>query len=102
MLKALDNSGPGSYSDVASGIKSAADQGWDVGPIPLSGGKSSTVEETYEYAHNNGVLLVAAAGKRRAVYGLCVLPGRGLEVIAVSATEKDDSLASYSSTGSNV
>ncbi len=101
-VKVLDKNGSGSYSDVAAGIKYVADQGWDVGSMSLGGGKSSTVEDAVEYAYNNGVLLVAAAGNDGPCTDCVSYPAAEPEVIAVSATTKNDSLADFSSTGSQV
>ena len=62
-LKVLDNSGSGSFSDVAAAIEYTADQGWDVGSLSLGASSgSSTVKDACQYAYDNGVLLVAAAG----------------------------------------
>jgi len=101
-VKVLDNNGSGSYSDVAAGIEYTADQGWDVGSLSLGGDKSSAVEDACEYAHGKGVLLVAAAGNDGPCSDCVSYPAAEPEVVAVSATEEDDSLASYSSTGPEV
>lgn len=89
-------------ADVAAGIEYTADQEWDVGGLSLGGSKSSVVEDACEYAYDKGVLLVAAAGND----GPCTVCVGYLaaepECIAVSATSKDDSLASFSSTGPEV
>ncbi len=101
-IKVLDNSGSGSFSDVAAGITYVADQGWDVGSMSLGGGKSAAVEDAVEYAYDKGVLLVAAAGNNGPCSDCVSYPAAEPEVIAVSATSEDDSLASFSSTGPDV
>lgn len=101
-VKVLDCNGSGSYSDVAAGIKHTADQGWDVGSLSLGGSKSDTVEDAVEYAYGNGVLLVAAAGNDGPCTDCVSYPAAEPEVIAVSATSDDDSLASFSSTGPEI
>ncbi|PSQ21255.1 peptidase S8 [Halobacteriales archaeon QS_9_67_17] len=101
-VKVLDNSGSGSYSDVAAGIEYTADQGWDVGSLSLGGGQSSVVSDACTYAYNNGVLLVAAAGNDGPCTDCVGYPAAEPEVIAVSSTDTSDSLSSFSSTGSEV
>lgn len=101
-VKVLDCSGSGSYSDVAAGIEHVADKGWDVGSLSLGGDKSSAVEDAVEYAYGKGVLLVAAAGNDGSCTDCVGYPAAEPEVIAVSATSSDDSLASFSSTGPEV
>ena len=101
-VKVLDNSGSGSYSDVADGIRYVADQGWDVGSMSLGGGKSQTVADACEYAYDKGVLLVAAAGNDGPCTDCVGYPAAEPEVIAVSSTNKDDQLSDFSSTGPEV
>jgi len=101
-VKVLDGCGSGSYSDVAAGIRHAADVGCDVANMSLGGDKSSTVEDAVEYAYGNGVLLVAAAGNDGPCSDCVGYPAAEPEVIAVSATSEDDTLADFSSTGPEV
>jgi subtilisin len=101
-VKVLDATGTGSYSDVAAGIEYVADQGWDVGSLSLGGGESNVVEDAVEYAYGEGVLLVAAAGNDGPCTDCVGYPAAEPEVVAVSATSKDDSLADFSSTGPEV
>lgn len=99
--KVLDDSGTGSYSDIAAGIEWAADQGYDVVNLSLGGDTStSTLKDACQYAHDRGVLLVAAAGNSGD--DQVIHPARYDTVIAVSATTKDDGLASFSNTGTSV
>jgi len=100
--KVLNGCGSGSYSNIAAGIEWAADQGFDVASMSLGGDPSSAVQDACTYAHNNGVLLVAAAGNDGACTDCVGYPAAYSEVIAVSATSEDDSLASFSSTGPEV
>jgi subtilisin len=101
-VKVLDKNGSGSYSDVAAGIEWTADQGHDVGSLSLGGGKSSVVEDAVEYAYGKGVLIVAAAGNDGPCSDCVSYPAAEPEVIAVSATSEDDSLAGFSSTGPEI
>jgi subtilisin len=101
-VKVLNSRGSGSYSDIAAGIEYVGDQGWDVGSLSLGGSKSSVVEDAVEYAYNQGVLLVVAAGNSGPCNYCVGYPAAEPECMAVSATNRSDSLASYSSTGPSV
>ncbi len=102
-VKVLDKRGSGSFSDVAAGIEYTADQGWDVGSMSLGASSGSqTVKDACTYAYNNGVLLVAAAGNDGPCSACVGYPAAYSECIAVSATSSDDTLAGFSSTGSEV
>jgi len=101
-VKVLDATGFGSFDDVAAGIEYTADQGWDVGSLSLGGSESNVVKDAVQYAYDEGVLLVAAAGNDGPCEDCVSYPAAEPEVIAVSATSSDDSLASFSSTGPEV
>jgi subtilisin len=102
-VKVLDNRGSGSFSDVAAGIEWVADQGYDVGSMSLGASSGSqTVKDACEYAYGKGVLLVGAAGNSGPCSDCVGYPAAYSEVIAVSATNKEDNLADYSSTGPEV
>ena len=102
-VKVLDNSGSGSFSDVAAGIEYTADQGWDVGSMSLGASSGSqTVKDACQYAYDKGVLLVAAAGNDGPCSDCVGYPAAYSTVIAVSSTDSDDTLSSFSSTGSEV
>lgn len=102
-VKVLDKQGSGSWSDIAAGIEWTANQGYDVGSLSLGGSSGSqTVKDACRYADNKGVLLVAAAGNDGPCSDCVSYPAAYSECIAVSATSKDDSLASFSSTGSEI
>jgi subtilisin len=102
-LKVLDNSGSGSWSDVAAAVEYTADQGWDVGSLSLGGSSGSqAVKDAGVYATNNGVLLVAAAGNDGECTDCVGYPAAYDEYMAVSATSCDDTLAYFSSTGPEV
>ncbi|WP_254543190.1 S8 family peptidase [Halomarina pelagica] len=102
-VKVLDRRGSGSFSDVAAGIEYTADQGWDVASMSLGASSGSqTVEDACTYAYGKGVLLVAAAGNSGPCTDCVGYPAAYPEVIAVSATDSTDALASFSSTGPEV
>lgn len=100
--KVLECDGSGSYSDVAAGIEWAADQGYDVGSLSLGGDDSSTVQDACQYAYDKGVLLVAAAGNDGPCTDCVGYPAAYDTVVAVSATDDNDDLADFSSTGPEV
>ncbi|MEF8887132.1 MAG: S8 family serine peptidase [Haloarculaceae archaeon] len=102
-VKVLDKNGSGSFSDVAAGIEYTADQGWDVGSMSLGASSGSqTVKDACQYAYDKGVLLVAAAGNDGPCSDCVGYPAAYSTVIAVSSTDSDDSLSSFSSTGPEV
>jgi subtilisin len=101
-VKVLNSRGSGSYSDIAAGIEYVGDQGWDVGSLSLGGRKSSVVEDAVEYAYGRGVLLVVAAGNSGPCSYCVGYPAAEPECMAVSATNRYDNLASFSSTGPQV
>lgn len=99
--KVLDRTGSGYLSNVIAGIDYCVSSGADV--ISMSLGTSSDVQamhDAVDAAYAQGVLLVAAAGND---YGGSVsYPAAYDSVIAVSATDSSDALASFSSVGSEV
>jgi subtilisin len=101
-VKVLDSNGSGSYDDIAAGIEYVADQGWDVGSLSLGGSASSVVKDACEYAYNNGVTLVAAAGNSGPCSDCVGYPAAYDECIAVSSTDRYDNLSNFSSTGPEV
>jgi subtilisin len=102
-IKADNEQGMFSWSDTASGIIWATDQGYDVinmsfgGPIP-----SILQKEAIKYAYENGVLLVASAGNEGSCSDCVGYPAAHDEVIAVSATNHGDNLSFFSSTGPEI
>lgn len=102
-VKALNRYGSGTYSDIASGIEWAANQGHDVINLSLGGSKSATIESAVEYAYSQGSLLVGAGGGSGPCSGGCVgYPAAEPEVIAVGATNENDGRASFSSQGPEI
>ncbi|SDR10523.1 S8 family serine peptidase [Natronobacterium texcoconense] len=98
--RALDSSGRGSLSDIADAIQWSADQGVDI--INLSLGSSSgwhTLRNACQYAYDQGCLLVAAAGNAG---GSVAYPAVYDSVIAVSALDSRNRLASFSNRGREI
>ncbi|WP_224449972.1 S8 family peptidase [Haloprofundus salilacus] len=102
-VKVLDKRGSGSFSDIAAGIEYTADQGWDIASMSLGASSGSqTVKDACTYAYDRGVFLVAAAGNDGPCSDCVGYPAAYSEVVAVSATDSNDALANFSSTGSEV
>ncbi|WP_227354634.1 S8 family peptidase [Haladaptatus salinisoli] len=102
-VKVLTGSGSGTTSDVAAGIEYVADQGWDVGSLSLgSSSGSQTLRDACQYAQSNGVLLVAAAGNSGPCTDCVGYPAAYPSVMAVSSTNRNDGLSSFSSQGPEV
>ncbi|QSW98926.1 S8 family serine peptidase [Haloterrigena alkaliphila] len=100
-VRALDESGEGSLSDIADGIQWAADAGADVINLSLGGANGfRTLRTACEYALERGVVLVGAAGNQGADDGVAY-PAAYEDVLAVSALN-GDALASFSNTGSEI
>ena len=97
-LRVLNSSGFGDLSDIADAIRYAADNGADVVNLSLGGPLPSLVlKNAVDYAHNQGVTVIAAAGnegKRKKSY-----PAAFEHVVAVAATQYDKSTTFYSQWG---
>jgi len=97
-IKVLNRSGYGTLTDVAAGIRYAADHGAQVINMSLGGPFPSFIlHKAIKYAHEKGVVIVCAAGNsghRGISY-----PAAYSECISVSAVRFDKSLSWYSSYG---
>ncbi|WP_435078867.1 S8 family serine peptidase [Halococcus sp. AFM35] len=99
-VRALNESGSGTTADIADGIQWAADNGADIINLSFGGGGfTETLQKAVSYAHEEGVLLVAAAGNSG---GSVSYPAAYDECVAVSALDPDGGLASYSSRGPEI
>lgn len=100
-VKVLNSKGYAKYSDVAKGIIYAADHGAKVINLSLGGYASSySLQSAVNYAWQRGAVVVAAAGNNntsRPFY-----PAACTNVIAVSATDRNDVKASFSNYGSYI
>ena len=99
-VKVLNQRGFGTVANVAEGIRFAADEGAGVINLSLGGPiKSRILEDAVDHALKRGVVVVAAAGNSgRRVGWPAAYPG----VIAVSATDDADRIATFSSRGPEV
>jgi len=96
--KALNETGYGNTYDLADAITHAVDEGAKI--IIMSWGSDSPsilIHNAIKYAYRAGALLVAAAGNDATSNEF--YPAAWSEVIAVSATDKNDNLASFSNFG---
>ena len=100
-VKVMDASGFAAYSTLAQGIRYAVDQGARIINISIAGNSpSSTLQDAINYAWNNNVIVVAAAGNTASSGPQ--YPAACEYAVAVSATEPDDTLATFSSTGNHL
>jgi subtilisin len=101
-LKVCGAAGGCRTSDIAEAVKYAADRGWDVVNLSLgSPEESPALQAAGRYALESGVLPVAAAGNRGRPDSV-VYPAAYDEFVAVSATNIEDDIAEFSSTGPEV
>lgn len=100
-VKGLSDQGIGTYADLAAGIQYAVDNGATVINMSWGGtGLSSVLQAVIEYAHNLGVILVAAAGNNGSdVAGF--YPANNPNVIRVAAWCPSNVVNAYCSGGSN-
>lgn len=97
-VKALDSTGNGGHSSIASGITWAVDHGADVINMSLGGFfTSGTLRTAVAYAIDRGVVVVAAAGNEATSNP--TYPASYPGVIGVSATTPSDQRASFSNFG---
>lgn len=97
--KGLDAGGWGYEDDLANAIIHAVDAGADILSNSWGGyGESSLIHEAMEYAYDNGVLVIAAAGNY--AQDVKFYPAAYDEVIAVTATDESDYPAYFTNFGS--
>lgn len=100
-IKVLDASGSGTYTDIADGITWATDHGADIINLSLGGSSSNTtLQNAVNYAWNNGVVIVCAAGNSST--SAPFYPAAYTNCISVSAVNYLDQLADYSNYGSTI
>ncbi len=100
-IKVLSADGTGTYDDVAEGIVYAADRNARIINMSLGGGSDSqTLKRAVDYALGRGSIIVAAAGNNGNTAE--VYPAAYSGVLAVSASDQNDKLPSFSSYGGNI
>src|SRR5438105_3524724 len=96
-IKALNSQGRGPDSAMVKAILYAADQGARVINISSTGARySAALETAVQYAQDKGALLVAAAGNTGNGDNAVNYPAAFGGVLAVSAIDEHDQLASFS------
>lgn len=102
-LKVLASDNSGYYSDWSEALYYAANNGFDVGNLSLSGSSySQSFNDAVDYAHNSGGLVVVAMGNDD--YGTVRYPAGFSNAMAIGATNPDDTRVNQStnpSWGSN-
>ncbi len=102
-VKVLDDNGSGYDSAVAQGITWATDHGANVISLSLGGPDyTEALDVATQYAISHGVVVIAAAGNERETGSPVEYPGALSGVVAVAATDQNDSYGSFSNAGSYV
>jgi thermitase len=97
-VKVLGADGSGSYSDIAQGVRWAADQGADIINLSLGGDSDSQLlRDAVAYASGKGALVIAAAGNDGS--SVPHYPAAIPAVLAVGASTTTDSRYSWSNYG---
>ncbi len=99
-VKVLDHEGNGTYANVAAGMTWAVDNGAKVLSLSLSGSAASnTLLNAVNYAWNNGVVVVAAAGNSNSTTP--EYPAWYSNCIAVGSSTTTDTRSSFSNYGAD-
>lgn len=102
-VKVLDRNGSGYYSDIIEGIQWSMNNGAKV--INMSLGGTTDMQSLHDAiiaAYNAGIVIVVAAGNSGPGDNTVNYPAKYPEVIAVSATDSANAIASFSSRGPEV
>jgi serine protease len=100
-IKVLSARGSGSVAGIAQGIRWAADHGANVINMSLGGPtRMGTMGNAVKYARDKGVVIVAAAGNDG--HGRVGYPAAYPGVIAVAATQFDETTTFYSNWGKEI
>lgn len=100
-IKVLDKKGRGYTDDIAAGMIYAVDNGADIISMSLGGSESDFINDAVDYANENGVLVVAAAGNSGPAEDTIIYPAANPGVVAVAAFDLIDDIARFSSRGIN-
>ncbi len=100
-VRVLNSQGKGSTSNVANGIRYAADQGADVINMSLGGGHSSEIDNAVSYAASKNALCVVAAGNDN-INTSNECPAHVEEAVTVAAIDSSETKAYFSNYGNEV
>lgn len=99
-VKALTREGDGTDDCIADGIVWAADHGAKIINLSLgSDSEGDILREAIQYASNKGCLIVAAGGNQEDNLTTIAYPAADPLVLAVTATDSKDQIASFSLPG---
>jgi thermitase len=97
-VRISDNSGLGSYSNIASGLTWAADHGARVANVSYNVTGSRTVSSAARYFQGKGGVVASAAGNQ----GIATSAADDPYILTVGATDSSDNLFSWSNRGNNL
>ena len=100
--KVINKEGYGSVSTLANAITWCTNIGSHIINISLGGGYSTTLANAVNYAHERGVLVVAAAGNRGPCDSCVLYPAALPNAMAVACTDASNRRCSFSSEGPQV
>ncbi|MBR0680733.1 S8 family peptidase [Roseomonas eburnea] len=102
-VKVLDSTGSGAFSQIISGIDWAIQNGMHIVSMSLGASAAPSALQTMcNTAWAKGLLLVAAAGNSGPAASTVGFPAKYRNVIAVSAIDSGNAIASFSSRGAEV
>jgi len=97
-VKVLDETGTGSAFSVLQGINWAIDNEMDIVSMSLGGeGNSSFLQDAFDFAYDNGILLIAASGNEGEEFVL--YPAAYDSVIAVDSVNENLQRSGFSNYG---
>lgn len=100
-IKVLNSQGSGKLTDIADGIKYAADNGAKVINMSLGGPYGSDIlEDACKYAKKKGCVIICAAGNDKGTNPN--YPAGYKECVSVSSVRYDNQLAFYSTRGKSI
>ncbi len=97
-VKVLSGGGSGAASYIVSGLQWAVDNHMNISTMSFGGPDSISIHNAVDNAYNAGLLLIASAGNG----GSVTYPAAYDSVIAVTATDASDQIASFSSIGPEI
>jgi len=102
-VKVLDDTGSGTYFDVAEGIYFASENGARIISLSLGGSSpSETMEQALIAAHENNVTIICASGNDGSPTTIIYPAAYDEYCIAVGATRYDEAVAPYSNRGESL